>query len=169
MPPSDDKTPRVPLGPIGRYVIGNIQYLRRIRGLTYREMSDRLAQIGRPIPTLGLSRIEKGTRRVDVDDLVALAVVLEASPVELLQPRKDDIAEDGTALVAENLRMPARHASEWMADLMLLPPGDTITWPRAVTAKRVRESEMADMRRRIEQLESLLSRRDSEPHRDEPR
>ena len=64
-----------------RYVIENLKQLRDARRLTYRELADRLAAIGRPIPTLGLSRIEKGTRRVDADDLVALAIALGVNPV----------------------------------------------------------------------------------------
>jgi 8-oxo-dGTP diphosphatase len=156
MPPPDDSTARVPLGPIGRYTIANLEHLRRVRGLTYREMSDRLAQIGRPIPTLGLSRIEKGNRRVDVDDLVALAAVLECSPVDLLQPRNSDVGEDGWVRVAEGLQVPANRAGEWMAGLTMLPPQVSLPWPRSVTAAWLRSSEMADMRRRIEQLEAAL-------------
>jgi hypothetical protein len=61
--------------------------VRRLRGdLTYNELSRRLAAIGRPIPALGVRRIEAGTRRVDVDDLMALAVVLGVSPITLLAP-----------------------------------------------------------------------------------
>ena len=59
-------------GVVGRYVIENLEDLRVARRLTYRQLADRLEKLGRPIPTLGLSRIEKGNRRVDVDDLVAL-------------------------------------------------------------------------------------------------
>ena len=87
MPPSDDTTARVPLGPVGRYVIENLTQLREARRLTYRELADRLEELGRPIPTLGLSRIEKGTRRVDADDLVALAIALGVNPAALLLPR----------------------------------------------------------------------------------
>jgi 8-oxo-dGTP diphosphatase len=156
MPPTDDTTRRVPLGPIGRYTIANLEHLRRVRGLTYRELSDRLAQIGRPIPTLGLSRIEKGDRRVDVDDLIALAIVLECSPVDLLQPRSSDVDEDGWARVTEGLRLPANRAGDWMAGATMLPPQVSLPWPRSVDAAWLRGDEMADMRRRIELLESAL-------------
>jgi 8-oxo-dGTP diphosphatase len=156
MPPPDDTAARVPLGPIGRYTIANLEHLRRIRGFTYREVSDRLAQIGRPIPTLGLSRIEKGNRRVDVDDLIALAVVLECSPVDLLQPRSSDVDEDGWVRMAESLRVPANRAGDWMAGATMLPPQVSLPWPRSVDAAWLRGDEMADMRRRIEQLEAAL-------------
>lgn len=85
--PSDDSAARVPLGPIGGYVMRNLKQLRQARGLTYKELSEILHNLGRDIPTLGLSRIEKGTRRVDADDLVALAIALCVNPAALLLPR----------------------------------------------------------------------------------
>jgi 8-oxo-dGTP pyrophosphatase MutT (NUDIX family)/transcriptional regulator with XRE-family HTH domain len=88
----DDSAARVPLGPIGRYVLSNVRELRQARGLTYRELSNRLSELGREIPALGLSRIEKGTRRVDADDLVALAIALGVNPTALLLPR-DTLSE----------------------------------------------------------------------------
>jgi transcriptional regulator with XRE-family HTH domain len=69
---------------VGGYLIENLKQLRKERRLAYTELSDRLGQLGRPIPTLGLSRIEKGNRRVDVDDLVALALALGVSPNRLI-------------------------------------------------------------------------------------
>jgi 8-oxo-dGTP pyrophosphatase MutT (NUDIX family)/transcriptional regulator with XRE-family HTH domain len=87
MPSDDDSNRRVPLGPVGRYVIANLEELRKARGLNYKQLAERLQALGRPIPTLGLSRIEKGDRRVDADDLVALALALEVNPSALLLPR----------------------------------------------------------------------------------
>jgi len=43
-----------------------------------------------------------------------------------------------------------------MAGLTLFPPQTPLPWERSVYAAFVRESEMADMRRRIEQLEAAL-------------
>ena len=75
----------IALGPIGRALIDN---LIRLRGqTTYAELSRRMEKAGRPIPSLGLRRIEAGERRVDVDDLVALALVLGVSPLALLLPQ----------------------------------------------------------------------------------
>lgn len=75
-----------PLGPTGQQVRANIRRFREQRKLSYRELSDRLTEAGRPIPTLGLSRIENGERRVDADDLIALAVALKVNPSALLLP-----------------------------------------------------------------------------------
>jgi transcriptional regulator with XRE-family HTH domain len=75
-----------PLGPVGQRVMVNVKQLREDRRLSYKDLSARLASLGRPIPVLGLSRLEKGERRVDADDLVALAVALGCTPNRLLLP-----------------------------------------------------------------------------------
>lgn len=82
-----------PLGPMGENVRANVQRIRTGAGMSYRELSDRLSVAGRPIPTLGLSRLENGERRVDVDDLVALALALSVSPATLLMPEHPEPTE----------------------------------------------------------------------------
>lgn len=75
-----------------------MENLKRARGeMTYAELSRRLEAVGRPIPPLGLRRIEAGDRRVDVDDLMALALVLNMSPLALLLPHggQSDISDFG--------------------------------------------------------------------------
>jgi transcriptional regulator with XRE-family HTH domain len=62
--------------------------------MTLREVSDRLARYGRPILPSGLAKIEKGDRRVDVDDLVAIARALGVNPERLLQVPFDSPTED---------------------------------------------------------------------------
>lgn len=64
----------------------NLRRLRERKKLTYVALSELLDEVGRPIPVLGLRRIERGERRVDADDLVALAVALNVSPAALLLP-----------------------------------------------------------------------------------
>lgn len=67
-------------------VTHTVAQFREKRRLGYAELSRKLAEMGRDIPPLGLRRIESGERRVDVDDLVALALALEVSPLVLLLP-----------------------------------------------------------------------------------
>jgi transcriptional regulator with XRE-family HTH domain len=70
------------LGPSGRRVAAN---LKQLRGrVPVRELSARLAKVGRPILPSGVTKIEQGSRRVDADDLVALALVLDVTPNRLL-------------------------------------------------------------------------------------
>jgi len=54
-----------------------------------RSLSKKLGEVGRPLGHSAIDQIEKGTRRVDVDDLVALALALDASPIALLTPPTD--------------------------------------------------------------------------------
>jgi transcriptional regulator with XRE-family HTH domain len=77
---------KIELGATGRTVAENIKRARGIRSFNYTDLSRRLGELGRPIPALAIRRIEEGARRVDVDDLLAIAVALEVSPVVLLSP-----------------------------------------------------------------------------------
>jgi transcriptional regulator with XRE-family HTH domain len=77
------------LGPTGINLSHTVRRLREERGYTFNELAQRLADIGRGIPVVGLRRIEDGTRRVDADDLMALAVALGISPITLLFPPSD--------------------------------------------------------------------------------
>jgi transcriptional regulator with XRE-family HTH domain len=86
-----------PLGPTGETVRANIIRLRDKRGMGYTELSERLKDIGKPITPMGLRRIQNGARRVDTDDLFALAVALGVSPTTLLIPNADDGAEQVAA------------------------------------------------------------------------
>jgi hypothetical protein len=72
------------MGDTGRLVASNIRCARQLRGLSYAEFSRRLTAYGHPILDTGLMKIEKGTRRVDVDDLVALGAILEIAPAFLI-------------------------------------------------------------------------------------
>jgi transcriptional regulator with XRE-family HTH domain len=74
----------VEVGGIGRNVATNLRRLRDARSLSTRDLSALLAKAGRPIPASGITRIEKGERRVDVDDFAALAAALNVEPGHLL-------------------------------------------------------------------------------------
>jgi transcriptional regulator with XRE-family HTH domain len=70
-------------------VAANLRRIRRDHELTTAMLSRRLSEIGHPIADTGITKIEKGQRRVDVDDLVALAVALGVTPNTLLLPEVD--------------------------------------------------------------------------------
>ena len=165
MPP-DDRTPRVPQGPIGAYLIKNLEQLRKARRLSYQDLSVRLQEIGRPIPALGLSRIEKGTRRVDADDLVGLALALEVNPSALLLPRPETGVGEDVIELTPAVRATARDAWDWADGRNPLPqPGanglklaDFEHHARPVWLRRgvIRASEIPEMRRQLqEQLQRL--------------
>ncbi|MFJ3487988.1 helix-turn-helix domain-containing protein [Leifsonia aquatica] len=74
------------IGPTGREVGRNVKRVRTDLGWTQADLSRHIAENGHPIPVASIGRIETGDRRVEVDDLMALAIVLGVSPVSLLLP-----------------------------------------------------------------------------------
>ncbi|MGW8953026.1 helix-turn-helix domain-containing protein [Streptomyces sp. NPDC055709] len=93
-------TGRIELGPNGRAVAANVKRLRTARGMSLRALSEALSEVGRGLSQDAINKIENGAksdakqvRRVDVDDLVALAAVLRVNPSALLLPPTDDPAE----------------------------------------------------------------------------
>jgi hypothetical protein len=85
-----------PVRPTSGRVAANIRRMRRDRELTTGALSRRLAELGHPIADTGITKIEKGQRGVDVDDLVALAIALRTTPNRLLLPEVDGALTDGT-------------------------------------------------------------------------
>lgn len=73
-------------GPTANTVAENVQRLRDADNLTFTQVSDRLEAAGWPLTPVAVRRIEQGSRRVTVDDLMALAVALKVSPSTLLTP-----------------------------------------------------------------------------------
>lgn len=80
-----------PLAATGKTVSANVRRLREASNLGYAQLARRVKAAGRGIPELGLRRIEEGQRRVDTDDLMALAVALDVSPITLLMPPITDV------------------------------------------------------------------------------
>lgn len=74
-------------------VSANVKRLRMQQNLGLRGLSKKLGDVGRPLGHSAIDQIEKGTRRTDVDDLVALALALDTSPIALLMPFGDDLNE----------------------------------------------------------------------------
>ncbi len=76
-------------GPTGKAVADNIARLRKVRGLTTRQLSALLEKNGRPVPASGITRMEKAERQVTVDELMALSAAFGVSPTALLLPLTD--------------------------------------------------------------------------------
>lgn len=109
----------IPLGATGRTVAANVHRLRKAKGMSVRALAAALNELGRPITGSGVTRLEgiaefaaPNPRRIDVDDLVALAQVFDVSPSVLLLPLDDDPAHKvevtGAGMVAAN------QAWDWM-------------------------------------------------------
>jgi transcriptional regulator with XRE-family HTH domain len=78
-------------------VSANVKRLRMKQNLGLRGLSKKLGEVGRPLGHSAVDQIEKATRRVDVDDLLALARALKTSPITLLMPVVDDPTATVTA------------------------------------------------------------------------
>ncbi|WP_058741735.1 helix-turn-helix domain-containing protein [Curtobacterium citreum] len=74
------------MGPTGRAVAENLKRIRVAAGMTQAQLAEAVREVGYSIPTAAIGKIETQDRRVDVDDLVVLAVALNVSPLGLLMP-----------------------------------------------------------------------------------
>lgn len=109
---------RVQLGATGENVSRNVAAVRRSQTengpLTIRAMADRLSAAGVRTAHSAVSEIENGARRVDVDDLTALAAALGVSPLFLLLPHAWH--EGDTVELTGAGEMPVGDAWAWMRD-----------------------------------------------------
>lgn len=135
---ADEKSTGRPVDATGVAVRKNIRRIRDARGISAPELSSALMRLGRPIPPLGISRIENGTRRVDVDDLAAIAVALGVSPTSLLMPCHDDGSEvqvaDLVPITGWNKPITARVVWNWLTAAEPLVHGTLLSfvqfaWP----------------------------------------
>ncbi|MFE9065042.1 helix-turn-helix domain-containing protein [Streptomyces violaceusniger] len=125
-------TGRIELGPNGRAVAANVKRLRAARGMSLRALSEALEKAGRGLSQDAINKIENGAkpdakqiRRVDVDDLVALAVALRVNPSALLLPLTDDPSQ--TVKITGFGEVGADRAWDWVDGEMpieRIEPGD---------------------------------------------
>lgn len=71
--------PGVSIGPISKAVGVNIDQIRKMRGVSITWLGERIG-----LHRVGLTELIHGRRRVDVDELVALAAVLDVGVLHLL-------------------------------------------------------------------------------------
>ncbi|WP_137652481.1 helix-turn-helix transcriptional regulator [Bifidobacterium moukalabense] len=106
----------------GHTVAANI---KRLRGsMQYKQLTERLDNIGRPIAELGLRKIESGERKVDVDDLMAFAIVFGVSPLTLLLPEHAS-ASILTEITGCDRKVSSKRAWEWGMCETPLPSKET--------------------------------------------
>jgi transcriptional regulator with XRE-family HTH domain len=77
------------IGPDGIAVLTKVRMLRRKRGLSLRRMAEETRKLRRTLSADAVNKIELGVRRIDVDDLFALAAVLGVTPAQLLEPPEE--------------------------------------------------------------------------------
>jgi len=94
--------PTVNAGTVTRTVADNVKMLRAKYRMSVREVSRLTASNvgGKTLTPNAVSEIENGQRKVDVDDLLALSVAMDVSPVALLMPANGS-EDDWKYLTAE--------------------------------------------------------------------
>lgn len=111
---------KVPLGPLGETLMVNMKRFREAQRLSYVEISTQLDALGRPIPVIGLRRIEMGERRVDIDEVAALARVLGVPPLMLLLP----VGQAATVELFAGEERPTWALAKWFIGDAAYPPSD---------------------------------------------
>lgn len=103
-------TRAVERGPVARTVAENVRAIRDRRRLSQQQLAAELARLGRPMQASAVAKVESGDRRVDVDDLAALAVALNVPVARLLLP---DVDEDEPVEVTPGRAVPMWSAWQW--------------------------------------------------------
>ncbi|GLW00888.1 helix-turn-helix domain-containing protein [Streptomyces lavendulae] len=103
-------TNAVVAGPTSKRVAANIERVRKARHLKQKDVSDALGAMGRATLTTVVSKIERGERRIDVDDVVAMALALKVSPLTLLMPVE---ADEQPVKLTDDCEVSGRTAWAW--------------------------------------------------------
>jgi transcriptional regulator with XRE-family HTH domain len=125
-------------------VVANVRRIRRKRGSTAQQLADRLAEVGWEIGRIGVAKLEGGHRKtVTIDNLYALAVALNVSPLSLLTP------VDDTEVVAVTPTQSAsgEQVSFWVAGespLRRLGLPDWLDWVRELPPFKLKSVELTN-------------------------
>ena len=67
-----------------------LREVRRLKGWTQQQLADELASIGVRLDASGITRMERGSRGVTLDDVIAIAAALGVSPLHMFIPLDND-------------------------------------------------------------------------------
>ncbi|MFF9215514.1 helix-turn-helix domain-containing protein [Streptomyces viridosporus] len=115
------------VGPTGRAVASRVKDLREASRLTTEALAQRVSDAGQPMRSTTITKIEQAKRRVDVDDLMALAIALNVSPLALLLPVDED--DKFVAQLTTTRDATRGDAWRWGTGARALPPapGDPVS------------------------------------------
>lgn len=105
----------------GQTVAANVARLRNELRLTTEQLAERLTNMGRPMRATTITKIENRQRRVDADDLVALALALGVNVSALLLP---PTARGTGEVTGIDHPVSAYHLWTWASGEGPLPPDD---------------------------------------------
>ncbi|MDH4145462.1 MAG: helix-turn-helix transcriptional regulator [Acidimicrobiia bacterium] len=118
-------------------IIGDrVAQLRMRHGWTQRAFADRLKTLGVPLHRNSINDLENGHRKVKVGELLALAMALEVSPVELLMPAA---ATDLIAITDQTLPEIAVKVRLWMLGHGALHPEPVTGAPPSASQREAAE------------------------------
>lgn len=142
-----------PAGITNTHVANNIRTARQAIGMDLRTLSDGISATGRKLSPSGISKLEAGDRRVDVDDLTVIAYLLRTTPAALLTP-----PDEATTLTGVPDGYEPEEIDRWMrGELVLTEEGLFNYW----------QQEWVICTDRIHYLESTLEGMTA-PSRDDP-
>lgn len=72
--------------PVRKALGENIARIRKLRGMTVRDLSAKLNEHGLRLSASGVSEVENASRKVSVEELLVFAIALNASVIDLLLP-----------------------------------------------------------------------------------
>ncbi|MDQ1583773.1 MAG: hypothetical protein QOF36_1827, partial [Microbacteriaceae bacterium] len=98
-----------------------LRAVRTAQRLSLREVSERVTAMGHDLSLSAVSKIENGTRRMDVDDLTALAAALGVAPPTLLLPNAEEVHDE---LSITGARGSAEAMWAWVTGQQQLPGAD---------------------------------------------
>lgn len=118
------------IGETGATVAANLKRIRSQSGdLSLRELETRLNELGVKISASGLQKIEAGTRRVDTDELMAIAIALNVSPNALLLPYDTSGNDVSSGVTAAPAGITGAQAWAWANGLDHLGPASPAGFP----------------------------------------
>jgi transcriptional regulator with XRE-family HTH domain len=112
------------VGPSGQRAARNLEQLREERRLNQDELAARAGRVGRPMTRQIVSKTEAADRRIDVDDLVALAIALGTTPNRLLLP--GSAGEGELVALTPEVQVSALDAWKWATGEGPLPAGEAL-------------------------------------------
>lgn len=89
--------------------------------MSQQALAERLNALGNGLNQPALARIERGDRKVSLDEAIAISAALDVAPVNLFLPITDDHAE---VRLAPSLAVNLRKAQRWARGMLPLRPGN---------------------------------------------
>jgi transcriptional regulator with XRE-family HTH domain len=99
-------------GAVAKTVANNVKTVRENRRWSQQQLAAELAAVGRPMQPSAVAKVEKVSRRVDVDDLVAFAIALNVSPARLLF--EEDAEMDAEIGLTSEVSAPGWSVWQWL-------------------------------------------------------